>query len=255
MIKKYLLFIIVFFICTKSFAFYFHGVYDIDINPKERIYCCIFPITPHNITCYLELSDSNKFCLYFETNVSDDLVETAILSFGYYQEYKNILTLHDENLKYDITFFIVYDNAKKEYSLKGKQIFRYLQSQNFHKIESHFENNTDFFESMKMDIIKEKLALNKILGKNRIWQCFSVAGNYTLGYYASLYLGKDYTFCYKILGIPIIEGRYVVSGSEIMLLDNSLNTVFYVYIQEFGLNGKLLPGCFHDKSIFMKQLN
>ena len=196
------------------------------------IYC--MKTSDSNLDCNLHLiKDGNYYIEYLE-HISDDIIETLILSFGSYivQENKIILTDKVHNYKICMKF--------TEQELEVKSSFICLLNKKFIYCNNSIKNGLDF---ANLNINSESLLEDRISYEMQYKNLF----NFYLGIYENnqgfrLYVQEPYRFSYYYKNILISTGNWERVGNKLVLYDTNINHSFFVLIGDMILISKLLPG-------------
>jgi TonB family protein len=222
------IFFVLFCSCSWNYAQTFvSGIYEINN----------FDTT---LSCYIEFYADERYQLILEEHVTNDMVESTILSYGRFNIKKDVIILFDAVHGFEMEFYI--SKTKQIIVTKG---FIFLMR----KVLT-FDQDI-YTKCMKPEINPEKqqrsraeyLRLHSTLYTFHYGQYGSVSA-----YQLDLKRDKQYTLFYK--DILISEGTWKRQGNEIILFDTHLQHSFYVLVGKDRLISCYLPGDFYGLSLY-----
>lgn len=213
-------------------------------NKFSGIYYC----DDKDVSYYIEFQKNGCYTLELGKNITNDIFNVTILSYGKFTSVNNIITLIDDahgfkmKLKRLISDQIVFD--------KG---FSFLKDKDFRfRYDSHdldcIDNNIDIKkQKQERDLYKQS---HKILYPIQYTTYESVDNTFKDGKYGiyetdrayKFEINKDYSYRLYYKKVLVSEGVWKRDKNELLLLDEYLKHTFYMLISKDGLISKYLPG-------------
>lgn len=197
-----------------------------------------------NVECNIYLFESGNYYIELSENVTSDIVESLVLSYGIFSQEKSEISLIDKVHNYKMV--LVIDNN----ILIIKKSFSFLKNKKF-IFNSFVTIREPKFLNSDMDFLmleKERQFHNES-NKPLAPIDFGVYGN-CKGF--ELIIQKNNKYILEFKNLILSEGEWCRNYNEIELMDVSLKHSFFVLVEGNSLISKLLPGEY--KSCFLLKI-
>ncbi len=197
-----------------------------------------------NLDCNIYFFKSGSYYIELSENVTSDIIESLVLSYGIISVTDNELTLIDQVHKYKIK--LVVENN----SLKVVQGFGFLLDKPFLYYNIITTSEPKFISSNTNSLhLQEERERFKKAHLTLALLNFGVFEN-EQGF--KLKIGQDNKYKLEFKNIIISEGEWLRFDNELEFKDIYLNHSFYALINEKVIISKLLPGDYKGCSLFKK---
>jgi hypothetical protein len=209
------------------------GIYSIDSIAKNK-----------NIECNIYFLKNGSYYLELSEQVSSDIIESLVLSYGKFSLTRNDITLIDKVHNYKMRLIV--DNK----TLIVKQAFGFIINKRFVYYNS-ITNSEPKFLSSNIDalMLQEERKNYKNVNKTFFPLYFGIYEN-EQGF--KLYILQNNKYKLEFKDIILSEGTWLRRGNEIELKDLYLKHSFYILINGKMLISKLLPGDYKGLSLKKK---
>jgi len=208
------------------------GIYSIDSIAKNK-----------NIECNIYFLKNGSYYLELSEQVSSDIIESLVLSYGKFSLTRNDITLIDKVHNYKMRL------VKENKSLIVKQAYAFIINRSF--VYSCSINSAPGFPSSSIDadMLQEERKNYKNVNKTFFPLYFGIYEN-EQGFKLFILQNNKYKLEFK--DIILSEGTWLRRGNEIELKDLYLKHSFYILINGKMLISKLLPGDYKGLSLKKK---
>ncbi len=197
-----------------------------------------------NLDCNIYFFKSGSYYIELSENVTSDIIESLVLSYGIISVTDNELTLIDQVHKYKIK--LVVENN----SLKVVQGFGFLLDKPFLYYNIITTSEPKFISSNTNSLhLQEERERFKKAHLTLALLNFGLFEN-EQGF--KLKIGQDNKYKLEFKNIIISEGEWLRFDNELEFKDIYLNHSFYALINEKVIISKLLPGDYKGCSLFKK---
>jgi hypothetical protein len=191
-----------------------------------------------NLDCNLHLTKDGNYYIEYLEHISDDIIESFILSFGSYIVKENQIILADKVHNYKICMKLTGQE------LAVKRSFICLLNKKFMYCNNSINNGSDF---ANLNVNSESL----LEARNSYERQHKNLFNFCLGIYENnqgfrLNVQEPHHFSYYYKNILISTGNWERVGNKLVLYDTNINHSFYVLIGDMILISKLLPGDYNS---------
>jgi hypothetical protein len=208
------------------------------------------------LNCYIEFYKSGCYMLTLNEQMTEDQIETDVLSLGKYTLKNKEITLTDEEHRFQMKLLFSNDEiiAKQSYCFLMNKIFK----------SDYDSKDSDCLFSPNKKLIEQKQERQAYKQINKT-MCHIYYGTYRSennfvkydkgiyetgrGYELKIMQEHKYVLYYK--KILISEGKWDKNGNELALFDENLQHFFYVMVNKDGLISKYLPGDYKGCSLFL----
>jgi hypothetical protein len=187
-----------------------------------------------NLECNIYFFKSGSYYIELSENVTSDIDEALVLSYGKFSLTNNEVTLIDKVHNYKM--LLVVDNK----TLRIKQAFNFLINKRFVFYNSITNSEPKFLSSNTDSLmLQEERKSYKKSHKTLVSLNFDVFEN-EQGFKLNILQNNKYKLEFK--NIILSEGEWRRDSNELELKDLNLKHSFYVLIDDKVLISKLLPG-------------
>lgn len=187
-----------------------------------------------NIDCNIYLFKSGNYYIELSDNVTSDIIDSYILSYGKFSLKNKELTLNDRVHNYKMKLIV----GNK--TLTVKHAFGFLINKKF----IYYDSNPD------LELPVSKINVTRIQKEREIYKkTYKTLFPLSFGVYKNeetfqfkLNIQKNNKYKLEFRNIILSEGNWSRNGNELVLRDLILNHSFYALIKNRKLISKLLPG-------------
>jgi len=197
-----------------------------------------------NLECNIYFFKSGSYYIELSENITSDINESLVLSYGNFSLTNNEVTLIDKVHNYKMQ--LVVDNK----TLIAKQAFGFIKNKRFVYYSSITNSEPKFLSSNKEALMlqeKRKSCMKAFITLAPL--NFGVFEN-EQGFKLNIQQNNKYKLEFK--NIILSEGEWLRDDNELELKDLNLKHSFYVLINDKMLTSKLLPGDYKGCSLIKK---
>ncbi|MDD4921383.1 MAG: hypothetical protein PHS30_02780 [Bacteroidales bacterium] len=197
-----------------------------------------------NLDCDIYFFKNGRYYLGISENVTYDMIENLVFSYGKFSVNKNEVVLSDNLHNYRIILYA--DNN----CLKVKKGFNFLLNKSFVFYSKTTGSEPQFVRpKLNRHILQQERMKYMQLHKISI-PLYSGVYEDVQGFNLNIQKDKKYKLWFK--GILLSEGEWNRDGNELTLFDRTLRQPFYVLIGEKKLISSLLPGDYSQCSLIRR---
>lgn len=186
-----------------------------------------------NTDCNIYIYENGKYEFFLETQETDDIVFSHLLSIGKYTIKDNLIILYDSYNKYQQEF--LFNNNY----LVSKKTFQFLQNKKLEKNDL-IKSLKPMFKDSDFEFLSNQIILFKIKNPLAYRLYFDTYQGYN-GLKIQLRVDSTYKLTFK--NIILSEGKFSRSGNVLKMFDSSLSHTFFMLISNNKeLICKFFPG-------------
>ena len=195
------------------------------------------------INGYISFYGENNYSITIMESLSDDLISSYVLSYGWYElEGKNI---HMTDSLYGYKMSFIRENKD---SLTAKKTFPFMKAKSIGLYSDIYAEELILYgKRSSLSEIKKEVERIKVTWNTGKGEFFFIQENV-------LYKGAGYSIDFKkngsyrlsLRGFLLSKGQWIQDRNVVYLFDEELNTTFFLLFEGDTLIGKSLPGSYYD---------